>query len=51
MTMNAAPSGSPNGYASPEYDSVTPSRYSIAAGTTPDARTRSIAEMPASASR
>ena len=25
----------PNGYASPEYESVTASRYSIAAGTTP----------------
>ena len=51
MTMNAASSGIPKGYASPEKPSVTPSMYSIAAGTTPEASTRSIAEMPASVSR
>ena len=48
--MNPAPSGRPNGYVSPEMRSSSPSRYSIAAGTTPDASTRSIAPIPVSAS-
>ena len=52
MIMKAPPSKAPRtDKRRPKKDNVTASRYSIAAGTTPEASTRSIAEMPASASR